>query len=59
MLLEVSVTVVTNTECSTSMPDINEGMLCAGGVEGEDSCQVLTSHWLTGHHLTSSSPPTG
>ena len=52
MLLEVSVTVVTNTECSTAMSNINDGMLCAGGVEGEDSCQVLTSHWLTGHHLT-------
>ena len=59
-LMEVVVEVVTNEQCSAVYQGtINDGMICAGGVEGEDSCQVLTSHWLTGHHLTSSSPPIG
>ena len=38
--MEVAVEVVTNEQCSTVYQDtINEGMICAGGVEGEDSCQ--------------------
>ena len=32
--------VVTNDVCSTAYSGINDGMICAGGVEGEDSCQV-------------------
>ena len=39
-LMEVAVEVVTNEQCSTVYQDtINDGMICAGGVEGEDSCQ--------------------
>ena len=32
--------VVTNDVCSTAYSGINDNMICAGGVEGEDSCQV-------------------
>ena len=38
--MEVEVGVVTNDVCSTAYSGINENMLCAGGVEGQDSCQV-------------------
>ena len=38
--MEVEVGVVTNTVCGTAYSGINDGMICAGGVEGEDSCQV-------------------
>ena len=39
--MEVEVTVVTNEVCRASMGwGITEGMICAGGVAGEDSCQV-------------------
>ena len=40
VLMEVEVGVVTNDVCSSAYTGINDGMLCAGGVEGEDSCQV-------------------
>ena len=40
VLMEVEVGVVTNTVCATVYSGINDGMICAGGVEGEDSCQV-------------------
>ena len=39
-LLEVDVDVVTNEVCSEAMHHITESMLCAGGQEGEDACQV-------------------
>ena len=39
-LLEVDVDVVTNEVCSAAMHHITESMLCAGGQEGEDACQV-------------------
>merc|ERR1712066_170511 len=39
VLMEVEVAVVTNDVCSTAYSGINENMICAGGVEGEDSCQ--------------------
>ena len=39
-LLEVDVDVVTNEKCSEAMHHITESMLCAGGQEGEDACQV-------------------
>ena len=39
VLMEVAVEVVTNQQCSTAYQGIDEGMICAGGVEGEDSCQ--------------------
>ena len=32
--------VVTNEVCSTAYSGINDNMICAGGVEGQDSCQV-------------------
>ena len=32
--------VVTNEVCSSAYTGINDNMLCAGGVEGQDSCQV-------------------
>ena len=44
-LLEVAVKVVTKETCKAAMEPpntpytITDGMLCAGGVEGEDSCQ--------------------
>ena len=40
VLMEVEVAVVTNDVCSNACTGINDGMICAGGVEGEDSCQV-------------------
>ena len=39
-LLEVSVPVVTSTQCATSMGPVEGGQICAGGEEGKDSCQV-------------------
>jgi len=38
-LLEVSLPVVTNTQCATSMGLIEDGQICAGGEAGKDSCQ--------------------
>ena len=43
VLLEVEVPVVSKETCTTAMADfttVNDGMICAGGVEGKDSCQV-------------------
>ena len=40
VLLEVEVPVVTNDQCKTTMSGITDGMICAGGVEGKDGCQV-------------------
>ena len=40
VLMEVEVGVVTNEVCSTAYSGINDNMICAGGVEGLDSCQV-------------------
>ena len=40
VLMEVEVGVVTNEVCSTAYSGINDNMICAGGVEGQDSCQV-------------------
>ena len=42
MLLEVEVPVVTNQQCETTMSGITDSMLCAGGVAGKDSCQVIS-----------------
>ena len=39
-LLEVSVPVVTSTQCATSMGPMEDGQICAGGEAGKDSCQV-------------------
>ena len=39
-LLEVSVPVVTNTQCSSSMGPIEDGQICAGGEAGKDNCRV-------------------
>merc|ERR1712137_533579 len=38
-LLEVSVPVVTSTQCATSMGPMEAGQICAGGEAGKDSCQ--------------------
>ena len=69
VLMEVEVPVVSKETCQTAMADfmatihpsatITDGMICAGGVEGQDACQVLYSHWLTGHHVTRFSPAIG
>ena len=43
VLMELEVNVVTQETCTAAMSDfatINEGMICAGGVAGQDSCQV-------------------
>ena len=41
VLMEVEVPVVTNEQCKTTMGSgITDGMICAGGVEGKDGCQV-------------------
>ena len=39
-LLEVSVPVVNNTQCASSMGNIRLGEICAGGEDGKDSCKV-------------------
>ena len=39
-LLEVSVPVISNTQCSAAMGAVAAGQLCAGGQAGKDSCQV-------------------
>ena len=41
-LLEVSVPVVNNTQCATSMSSFLHGLgtICAGGEEGKDACEV-------------------
>ena len=39
-LREVSVPVVSNSQCATSMKLRNKGQICAGGEDGKDSCQV-------------------
>ena len=60
--MELSVPVVSKETCQTALANfatITDGMICAGGVAGQDSCQVLASHWLTGHHMTGSSTPIG
>ena len=59
VLLEVEIPVVTNEQCKTAMAYIEDyyvvydydmddlitdGMLCAGGVEGEDNCYVSAGH---------------
>ena len=42
ILLEVSVPVVNNTHCATTMGQIIEaGHICAGGEAGKDSCEVI------------------
>ena len=38
--IQVAVPVVTPEQCATTMGPMEEGMICAGGVAGEDSCQV-------------------
>ena len=37
--IQVAVPVVTPEQCATTMGPMEEGMICAGGVAGEDSCQ--------------------
>jgi len=39
VLLEVSVPVVTSTQCATAMGPMENGQICAGGEAGKDSCQ--------------------
>ena len=40
-LLEATVPVVTKETCQTKWPNVEDGMICAGGEEGTDSCQVF------------------
>ena len=42
VLLEVGVPVASQDQCKASMGSglITAGMICAGGVEGKDGCQV-------------------
>ena len=42
-LQEVSVPVVTKTQCAADVTNVEDGMICAGGTAGEDSCSVRTS----------------
>ena len=39
-LMEAEVPVVTNEQCKTTMSGIDDSMICAGVVEGKDSCKV-------------------
>ena len=39
-LLEATVPVVTKETCQTKWPSVEDGMICAGGEEGTDTCQV-------------------
>ena len=36
----MSVPVVTKAQCATDVTNVEDGMICAGGVAGEDSCSV-------------------
>lgn len=38
ILQEVSVPVVTKAQCATDVTNLEDGMICAGGVAGEDTC---------------------
>ena len=42
ILQEVNVPVVSSTACKASLGeyDITDNMLCAGGIKGQDACQV-------------------
>ena len=40
ILQEVSVPVVTKAQCAKEVTFVDDGMICAGGVLGEDSCFV-------------------
>ena len=40
ILQEVSVPVVTKAQCATDVTNLEDGMICAGGVAGEDTCSV-------------------
>ena len=46
-MLEASIPVVTNSECSNVWPNVNDGQICAGGVEGTDTCQVKKVDLIT------------
>ena len=47
VLLEVSVPVVNHTTCVDTMgAGITEGMICAGGEEGKDGCQVSHTTYI-------------
>ena len=37
---KVSLPVVTPAQCATDVTNVEDGMICAGGVEGESSCIV-------------------
>ena len=36
----MSVPVVTKAQCATNVTNVEDRMICAGGVAGEDSCSV-------------------
>ena len=44
--LQVSVPVVTPAQCAVSMGTREDGQICAGGVEGKDSCQARQQYSL-------------
>ena len=46
ILQEVSVPVVTMAQCANDVTFVDEGMICAGGVLGEDSCFVSYLKYL-------------
>ncbi|OQS07712.1 serine protease family S01A, partial [Thraustotheca clavata] len=39
VLLQVGVKILSNQKCSQNLNGIHDSMICAGGVEGQDSCQ--------------------
>ena len=47
--MELEVPVVTKEVCTTAMggfATITDGMICTGGVEGQDSCQVSNGYTI-------------
>ena len=45
--MQVSVPVVTPTQCAVSMGTREDGQICAGGAAGKDACQARLSTMLS------------
>ena len=66
-LVTVQVPIVSESECRAQNPGITVDMLCAGGEQGKDACQVSNILYITllrqegsiKPHLTNSVPTQG